>query len=326
MPASLPLVSVIIPCYRQAQFLPFALESVLAQTYPAVETVVVNDGSDDDTAQVADRYAKQIAYIYQPNGGLSRARNAGIGACRGDYLLFLDADDLLHPNAVEWQIQAMQGNLNRLCVMDYESFEEEPPRPRSTCVYLAELIAFFPSLVDYSWGPPSCFLSPKSMVELVGGFDATFGECEDLDLWLRLAFQRPECVRVHLPGVFYRRHAGSMSSNFPRMLRGRTKGLLTAHRQLMTDPCLVSEWGQTMLRAQYRLRRRWIATGLDASMVYELTKAIKELEDRGVTLDRKGVRKLLPTFMGSLASEQLVMSYFHWLKPRTFKDYATFYN
>src|SRR5256885_924618 len=95
------LVSVIIPCYRQAQFLPAALDSVLAQTHLDIEPIVVNDGSDDDTDAVARRYGSRISYLRQGNSGLPAARNAGIRKARGKFLLFLDADDLLHPQAVQ---------------------------------------------------------------------------------------------------------------------------------------------------------------------------------------------------------------------------------
>jgi glycosyltransferase involved in cell wall biosynthesis len=104
--ADLPLVSVIIPCYRQGHLLPEALESVLAQTYPAVEAVVVNDGSPDDTDEVVHRYLPRVRYVRQQNRGLPAARNAGIRASSGQYLLFLDADDLLYPKAVEWLVEA----------------------------------------------------------------------------------------------------------------------------------------------------------------------------------------------------------------------------
>ena len=89
-----------IPCYRQAHFLPETIESVLAQTYPHCEIVVVNDGSTDNVAEVAARYPS-VRCITQENAGLSAARNTGIRHTNGDYLVFLDADDRLLPRALE---------------------------------------------------------------------------------------------------------------------------------------------------------------------------------------------------------------------------------
>ncbi len=94
------LVSVVIPCYNQAHFLGEAIESVLAQSYPHLEIVVVDDGSPDNTEEVAARYPG-VRYVRQENQGLAAARNTGLRHSRGDYLVFLDADDRLLPEAVE---------------------------------------------------------------------------------------------------------------------------------------------------------------------------------------------------------------------------------
>ena len=88
------LVSVVIPCYNQAHFLGEAIESVLAQTYPHLEIVVVDDGSTDNTGEVAARYPG-VRYVRQENQGLAAARNTGLRHSSGDYLVFLDADDRL---------------------------------------------------------------------------------------------------------------------------------------------------------------------------------------------------------------------------------------
>src|SRR5947208_1892926 len=101
------LVSVIIPCYNQAHFLSAAIESILNQTYPHFEIIAVNDGSTDNTAEIATRNAK-VRYFYQPNQGLPAARNAGAQASRGAYLVFLDADDLLLPNALEDGVKCLR--------------------------------------------------------------------------------------------------------------------------------------------------------------------------------------------------------------------------
>ena len=90
-------VSVVIPCYRQAHYLPTAVDSALAQTHPDVEVIVVDDGSDDDTAAVAARYGARVRYVRRPNGGLAAARNTGVAASTATYLKFLDADDHLVP-------------------------------------------------------------------------------------------------------------------------------------------------------------------------------------------------------------------------------------
>src|SRR5215831_17387476 len=94
------LVSVIIPCYKQAYFLPDSIGSVLAQTYPGTELIVVDDGSPDNVSELVERYPGARC-VQQENRGLAEARNAGFRASTGAYVVFLDADDRLIPNAVE---------------------------------------------------------------------------------------------------------------------------------------------------------------------------------------------------------------------------------
>src|SRR5688572_31755178 len=98
-------ISVIIPCYNRADDLPRTLESILRQTRLADEVLVVDDGSQDDTAEVTARFAPAVRYVYRENGGLSAARNTGQAASIGDALLFIDSDDLLLPEALE-QLEA----------------------------------------------------------------------------------------------------------------------------------------------------------------------------------------------------------------------------
>lgn len=95
-----PLVSAIVPCYNQARFSPEAIESALSQTHGNRDVIVVDDGSPDATAEVTARYP-DVRCLRQSNRGLAGARNAGFRASSGQYVLFLDADDRLTPNAVE---------------------------------------------------------------------------------------------------------------------------------------------------------------------------------------------------------------------------------
>src|SRR5215213_4115846 len=103
------LVSVVIPCYNLAHFLGEAIESVLAQSYPNFEIIVVDDGSPDNTSEVAARYPG-VRLVRQENQGLSGARNAGLARSEGEYVVFLDADDRLLPEALEAHLEHLKAH------------------------------------------------------------------------------------------------------------------------------------------------------------------------------------------------------------------------
>ena len=103
-----PRVSVVIPSYNSAVFLPETLESVLVQTYPASEILVIDDGSIDNTEQVVAKYSSRVTYVQQSNQGVSAARNLGFNQSCGDWVCFLDADDVWHPNKLSRQLEAVR--------------------------------------------------------------------------------------------------------------------------------------------------------------------------------------------------------------------------
>ena len=122
MSTHLNVVSIVIPCFRHGRLLDHAIRSALAQTYPAIEVIVVNDGSDDNTDDIAKAFGSSIAYVAKENGGLSSARNAGIDRATGQFLLFLDADDLLHPDAVARLVAAAGPDSRTLVMMGVRYF------------------------------------------------------------------------------------------------------------------------------------------------------------------------------------------------------------
>src|SRR3954463_5985134 len=102
------LVSIVIPCFNYGHYLGYAVDSALAQTYKPIEVIVVDDGSEDDTAAVVARYGSAVTYRRKANGGLSSARNTGARGATGDHIVFLDADNLLDPKYVERCVTVMQ--------------------------------------------------------------------------------------------------------------------------------------------------------------------------------------------------------------------------
>jgi len=219
-----PTVSVIIPTYNNASFLGEAVESVLSQTYKKIEILVVDDGSTDTTAQVIEKYKEQVRYLYKENGGVSSARNRGLEEARGEWVAFLDADDLWLPDKLQSQMEPMIQNdrvgivtcgammineedqmIDQFMIPDYRNREN-----LLKSLYKENVI---------SGG--SQVLVRKKCLERVGNFDESLKCGEDWDMWLRIA-KISEIVFIERPLVKIRTRADSCSNsseNLERNLR-----------------------------------------------------------------------------------------------------------
>ena len=218
------LVSVIIPCYNQAHFLDEAIESVLTQTYPNREIIVVDDGSTDDTAEVARRYS-MVRYVNRENAGPSAARNAGVEAGHGKYLVFLDADDRLLPEALEIGVDCLRQHPEcafvsghcRLIVTD-GSLLAKPKQPSIKRDYYLEFLRR-----NYIWAL-STVMCQRTAFEIVKGFDTSLGRCEDYDLYLRITRDHP--IFCHNQFVAdYRLHNSTRSVEHSLMLQDTLSAL-----------------------------------------------------------------------------------------------------
>jgi glycosyltransferase involved in cell wall biosynthesis len=186
--SELPLVSIIIPCFNAETYLPLTIESVLNQTYPNFEVLIVDDGSTDGSLGIAQSYPEPVRVIQQPNSGVCAARNHGILAAKGEYIMFLDADDLLTPVALEKRIQIMQSDPSRGLVLGYyREINAEgrllPRRPRirkypQTNAFYAILRQPVPIL--------GCLIK-KEAFRRCGFFDPNFRVGEDWDFFMRCA-------------------------------------------------------------------------------------------------------------------------------------------
>ncbi|MFN2541479.1 MAG: glycosyltransferase [Chthoniobacterales bacterium] len=212
------LVSIITACYNQGHFLREAIESAVAQTYARREIIVVDDGSTDNTPEIARRYP-EVRYICQENAGPSAARNNGVKSSAGEYLVFLDADDRLLPDALEVGVQSLQQNPDcafasgfcRLVVAD-GSLLSQPEQPCITGDAYLELLRR-----NDIWCPGSVIYR-RSAFQAVGGFNESLGRGEDYDLFLRITREYP--VFCHKQFVAdYRLHGSSRSSDYSLMLK-----------------------------------------------------------------------------------------------------------
>jgi hypothetical protein len=210
-------VSVIIPSHNGAKFLGEAIDSALTQTCPPLEIVVVDDGSTDNTAEVVARYTSRpdatVRYIHQACHGVSIARNAGIQASRGKYIIFLDHDDRLLPHAIALGIASLEKHFS--CGFVYgrhqsidsqgklvDEVDEQPFLQVSLANdYGLMLRGDFPV-------PPARIMFRREVFELVGGFDPSLVNSQDYDMCLRVAARFMAC-RHNQVIAEYRQHDAS---------------------------------------------------------------------------------------------------------------------
>ena len=181
------LISVIIPTYNRSAFLKEAIESVLKQTYQPFELIVVDDGSTDDTASVLSCYAGKISALSVHHGGPSAARNYGIQAAHGDYIAFLDSDDLWLPGKLAAQMHFFHNNPEARICQTEEIWMRNSVRVNPRQKHKKYSGWIFDQCLPLCVVSPSAVMMHRSIFARVGLFDETFPACEDYDLWLRIA-------------------------------------------------------------------------------------------------------------------------------------------
>jgi glycosyltransferase involved in cell wall biosynthesis len=210
-----PVVSVVIPCYNHGNYLSTAIESVLAQTFTSYEVVVVDDGSVDNTKEVAAKYP-EVVYIYQANKGLSAARNTGIDNSRGKYFVFLDADDTLYPNGLEINVEQLTLHPKAAFVSGAHKKIDENGRVLEDEKVSVETNHYQALLQGNYIGMHATVLYQKWVFDELR-FDETLRACEDYDLYLKIA--RKFRVIHHTEYIAdYMIHTTNMSGNISLML------------------------------------------------------------------------------------------------------------
>jgi len=223
------IVSIIVPCYQQAEYLPDALNSVLDQTYTDWECIIVDDGSTDNTKEIASNYCnkdQRFKYVGQPNQGLATARNNGIKASNGKFILPLDSDDRIAPTYLEKAVKY---------------FTEHP---ETTIVYCQ---AVFFGEVNQKWDLPiynyESFIWMNSIfcsaVYKRADYDRTIGYnpnmkhgFEDWDLWLTILNKDSIVYQIDEPLFFYRKKKQSMTDGTHVQMRALYRTIYNNHKEI----------------------------------------------------------------------------------------------
>ena len=215
------LVSIIVPCYNQAQFLDEALQSVLDQTYTNWECIIVNDGSPDHTEEVAQKWVTKDArfvYLKKENGGLSSARNLGLEKAKGEFIQFLDSDDCIDKTKLALSLKQFKATENRdvtIVISNFRMFVETPQITTTPyCIIYQQLFNF--ESVLYQWEevfsiPIHCGLFDASLFKSFK-FPEHIRAKEDWVMWVSLFKTDCKVIFIDKPLAFYRRNPESMQS------------------------------------------------------------------------------------------------------------------
>ncbi len=253
----MPLVSIIIPCHNAAPWLRATLESALAQTWQDIEVIVVDDGSTDDSAAIARSFAPRGVHVQtQPNRGASAARNHGLKLARGEFVQFLDADDLLTPDKIAVQVERLQRDgMDCVATCRWARFVDDPGHP-----------VIFESEVFQDLDPrdylimhtarqgtmhPAAWLLPRPVAERVGPWDETLSLNDDGEYFARVALAARRLLfsphgaslyRSGLTGSLSRRRDGRALKSLLRSVELIAGHLRTAEDSPRTRQALADYW------------------------------------------------------------------------------------
>lgn len=259
------LVSIIVPCYNAAPWLSDTLESALAQTGVDLDIVVIDDGSRDDSLAIAQNYADRgVRIIAQANAGAAAARNTGLAAARGDYIQFLDADDLLGPGKLAAQVKHLQrvgpgfmaaGPWARFHTRPNEAIFRAEPAWRDMSGWEFQLL----QLREGWMMPPVAWLTPRTIIDRAGPWDESLSLNDDGEYFCRVMLAAPNIAfcadarsyyRSDLPASLSRRRdARSLDSQY------RSIKAIISHLAFIDDsPCsrdAFADGWQTLAYAMY---------------------------------------------------------------------------
>lgn len=217
------MVSIIVPVYNIQEYLSACIDSIISQTYPDIEVILVNDGSQDSSGQICDEYVardRRVKVIHKENGGVSSARNSGLVDAVGEWIMYVDGDDWIEPNMLELLVGSAESNNADIVIGDFKMVSDKSAKVYSSVEWeddkVRSLNRYIASVWTAAWGA----IIKRSLFEtynISSPSDITF--CEDFHLMVRLCFFANKIVHVNIPLYNYRQRGSSVMHN----LNERTK-------------------------------------------------------------------------------------------------------
>ncbi len=254
--SSMASISVIIPTYNRALFVKEAVDSVMGQTFKDWELVVVDDGSTDGTEELLASYRPRLRYIRSQHRGVSAARNLGVRATSGEWVAFLDSDDLWLPRKLERQVELIRGYPGAaLCYTD-EIWIRNGRRVNPGKRHQKFSGWIFERCLPLCIISPSSALIRRTVFTEVGGFDEGLPACEDYDLWLRITSKHPVIFLQERLIVKRGGHPDQLSTSYWGLDRFRVVALA----RLLQGPALSCSQREAVLR-ELRIKCAIVANG-----------------------------------------------------------------
>ena len=299
-----PFVSIIIPCYNGERYVGEAIESAIGQTYPHSEVIVIDDGSTDGSLDVIRAIGDRICWESGPNRGACAARNRGIELAKGDFIQFLDADDLLHPQKLAMQLPFAQSVSDSLVFCDGEMADGEPAHPH----HVRSDSTDEPVLFMLRGGlPTTAPIHRKCLLKSVGGFCEDLPCAQERDLHLRIAAQGIRFRR--LPKVLYtvRRCDDGLSANYERVLDQHARILWPVYRFLADRGELNDERAKHFAGMLARDARAYIRMGQRRKAREYFRQARQMHPSGGFTLAYSTTARFLSYILGTRSAEFFAM-------------------
>lgn len=252
----MPNVSVIIPTYNRASFLPNAITSILQQTYEDYEVIVIDDGSTDETPRVLKQFEGKIKVLFQKNRGASAARNLGIQEADGNYISFLDSDDQWTRKKLQIQMQRIQEDPDiKICYTD-EIWIRNGVRVNQKKRHRKYDGWFIDKMLPLCLISPSSVLIHREIFDTVGMFDEGLPVCEDYDLWLRINVRYPITFIPEPLIIKFGGHEDQLSRQYGAIDRFRVQAL----EKLLDNPYLKEVYRPLVIQT-IRQKCRILANG-----------------------------------------------------------------
>ena len=272
-----PFVSIIIPCYNADRWVGEAIKSALGQTYARIEVIVVDDGSTDSSLKVIKKYDDRVRWTSGPNRGPSAARNLGLRLARGDWIQYLDADDLLHPQKINLSLKSYEAHPYVDFVWaPHEVIRDGYSPISSTCRDLSFLdvkIAVSENVLDAPYAPWAAMFQ-REFLAGVGPWNESLTRWIDLEYHARIAVRARSYIRLSRPFYFYRQHDGERISNVNRdrsYIETALQSLNLARETLETSRVSPREWEPVMFPFYVHLSRS-AGVAADKSMCLQLLR------------------------------------------------------